>query len=221
MRNATDITVVLDRSGSMGIVQNDTKGGFDAFVQEQAKSPVEAVLTLVQFDTIYEFVHESKPIKNVPPLDFQPRGATALLDALGRAITETGKRLKDMDEAKRPERVVFVIITDGEENSSHEYKREQILDMIKHQREAYKWEFVFLGANQDSFAQAGSIGIPINTTMNYGQNKAGVKGMFAATALNLRRMSETNDPLAMSYSAEQRLAAMGKEDEEDLQKSAQ
>ena len=120
-RNLTDITVVLDRSGSMTTVMHDVTGGFDKFIEEQKKVQGEALLTLVQFDTEYEFVHKAKNIKDIPKLEFMPRGMTALLDAMGRAITETGERLRNMKEEDRPGKVICLIITDGQENSSKEY----------------------------------------------------------------------------------------------------
>jgi len=112
----TDITVLLDRSGSMDIIKNDTIGGFNAFLKTQVESPGEAVLTLAQFDTVYEEVHHAKPIKDVPELNghtFVPRGGTALYYSLVRLIDETGKRLSEMNEADRPGMVVFVIITEA------------------------------------------------------------------------------------------------------------
>lgn len=206
--NLTDITVVLDRSGSMASVEKDTKGGFDSFVREQKNLPGLAVLTLVQFDTEYDFVHKAKPIGEIPPLDFQPRGSTALLDALGKAIVETGERLKNTPENDRPSKVVFVIITDGEENSSKEYKKDQINKMITHQREAYKWEFVFLGANQDAIQEASKIGIFASQAMNYAPTGKGVQTAFASTSKSMRSF-RAGDAVNMSYSEEDRKEAMG------------
>lgn len=196
--NLTDITVVLDRSGSMSSVANDTKGGFDQFVNDQQKASGEANLTLVQFDNQYEFVHRGKPIKDIPPLDFQPRGSTALLDAIGRAIIETGARLKGTSEHERPSKVVFVIITDGEENSSKEFKRSQINEMIKHQRDIYKWEFVFLGANQDVIKEAGDLGIATASAMSYAHNSRGVKAAFHTTSMNLSSYRAGDQDMAYS-----------------------
>ena len=134
-----DITVVLDRSGSMEAVADDTIGGFNHFVKDQREEAGSACLTLVQFDTEYEFVHRALPIAEVPRLTrqtFRPRGGTALLDALGRSINETGARLAAMPEAERPGRVVFVVLTDGEENSSREFHAAKVGQMIAHQRAA-------------------------------------------------------------------------------------
>ena len=155
----TDITVVMDRSGSMQSRRTDAEGGLNAFIEKQKTEPGEAVFTLVQFDNVYEFVHTAVPIKSVPPYTLVPRGgSTALLDAVGRAINETVHRLAKMNEADRPGLVIFVIITDGEENSSKEFKKAQIKAMIQHQTAVYGWQFTFLGANQDAFAEGGGIG---------------------------------------------------------------
>ena len=119
----TDITLVVDRSGSMQEIRSDAEGGVNAFVEKQAEEPGEALLTLVQFDTEYDFVHKGVPIDKVPKYELHPRGATALLDAVGRAINETGERLAKMAEPDRPGLVIVVIMTDGLENSSREFTK--------------------------------------------------------------------------------------------------
>ena len=158
-KDFTDITLVVDRSGSMEAIREDAMGGVNRFILDQAEKPGDAVLTLVQFDTEYEFVHRAKPIKGIPQYVLTPRGGTALLDAVGRAINETGERLTAMPEANRPGLVVFVVMTDGEENSSREFSKKQIKEKISHQQDKYGWQFVFLGANQDAFAEAGAMGM--------------------------------------------------------------
>lgn len=158
-QDLTDITMVIDRSGSMASCRTDAEGGINHFIAEQKKADGFANLTLTQFDTSVETIHSGKNIQDIPDYILCPRGGTALLDAIGRAINETGNRLSAMAESDRPGLVVFVIVTDGAENSSCEFKREQIQEMIKHQEEKYRWQFVFLGANTEAFAQASSIGI--------------------------------------------------------------
>jgi len=181
----TDITVVLDRSGSMASIRTDAEGGLNQFIDEQKQQPGEAIFTLVQFDTEYEFVHKAKPIKDVPKCMLVPRGMTALLDAVGKAIAETGERLEKMPEADRPGLVCFVIITDGQENSSKEYTKAQIKSMIEHQQGAYNWKFTFLGANQDAFAEAVSIGIQAGRVMCFLPQL--VKHAFAAASSSVSR----------------------------------
>lgn len=155
----TDITLVVDRSGSMDMVRSDAEGGVNSFIAQQAEEPGEALITLVQFDSEYEFVCKGVPAAEVPMYRLEPRGMTALLDAVGRAIQETGERLAKMNEADRPGLVIFVIVTDGIENSSHEFTNAQIKEMIEHQQERYDWQFTFLGANQDAFGEAAEMGM--------------------------------------------------------------
>ena len=182
----TDITMVIDRSGSMQSIQSDAEGGINSFIEQQKQEPGEANVTLVQFDTDYEFVHSGVPIRQVPAFKLVPRGSTALLDAVGRAINETGARLAAMDEAQRPGLVVFVIVTDGEENSSREFTRDQIRTMVEHQQSAYKWQFTFLAANQDAFAAGGSMGIAQDGIAAYSMGK--VRGSWDAAAKKMSRM---------------------------------
>ncbi|MCA9271003.1 MAG: VWA domain-containing protein, partial [Planctomycetales bacterium] len=160
MRNdLTDITLVVDRSGSMASIREDAEGGVNDFIRRQAAEPGEAWLTLVQFDTEYEFVHRGVRVQDAAPYVLQPRGMTALLDAMGRAVVETGQRLARLPECDRPGLVVFVVMTDGLENSSREFSGPQVKEMIEHQQKVYNWQFTFLGANQDAFAEADAVGI--------------------------------------------------------------
>ncbi len=155
----TDITFVVDRSGSMESIRSDAEGGINSFLVQQKALPGKAVLTLVQFDTEYEFVHNGVPLGKVGYYQLVPRGSTALLDAMGRAIKETGERLAKMPEAARPGLVIFVVMTDGMENASVEYSKAKVNEMVRHQQEAYNWKFTFLGANQDAMAEAKDLGI--------------------------------------------------------------
>lgn len=182
----TDVTLVIDRSGSMQQVRGDAEGGVNAFIKEQAKQPGEALLTLVQFDTEYEFVHKAVPMKQVTDYVLEPRGMTALLDAVGKAINETGERLAKMAEADRPGLVIFVIVTDGHENSSKEFTKAQIKEMIERQQSIYKWQFTFLAANQDAFAEAGGLGIVAASAANYAAEK--VAGAWIGTSAKVARM---------------------------------
>jgi len=177
----TDITVVLDRSGSMGSVVDDTIGGFNTFLKKQQEQEGACALTLVQFDHEYEYIHRGCPIKDCAELNtdtYSPRGMTALLDALGRTINETGERIRKLDKKDQPERVLFVIITDGQENASKEFARDRILEMIKHQTDKYEWDFIYLGANQDAIEEARSIGIFASNTMNFLGSKKGTRSAF-------------------------------------------
>lgn len=168
MRNdLTEIVLVVDRSGSMATVCIDAENGINHFIEEQKKAPGEANFTLVQFDTHYDFVAKGVPIEDAPEYVLVPRGWTALLDAVGRAISETGERLASLPEDQRPGIVIVMIVTDGHENSSTEYTFSQIKEMISHQREKYNWHFNFLGADESAFDVADSIGIPAVNTSEY------------------------------------------------------
>lgn len=171
----TEIVVVMDKSGSMASIRDDAMGAFNTFLGEQKKAEGEAVLTLTLFDTVYDIVHTRKPIKDVPALTtgtYVPSGFTALLDAVGRTIDEVGKRLATTAEADRPERVVMVIITDGQENSSREYRRQTVMDKIQHQTDKYQWEFVFLAAGKDAMEEAQNIGIKASNLVGFAAGDA-------------------------------------------------
>ena len=151
--NLTEIICVIDRSGSMREVKEDAIGGFNTLLEEQKKVEGEAHLTLVLFDTKYEFLHKSKPIDDVPPLDestFVPRGQTALLDAVGRASGEVTERHAKMPDVNRPGKTIMVILTDGKENSSKEFNLDQIKTMVELKRQN-GWVFVFLATGVNDF----------------------------------------------------------------------
>jgi len=183
-KDLTEIIVVLDRSGSMFSIKADMDGAFDSFVAEQRKLPGQATLTLVQFDDVCEQVYGSKPLSDVPPMALTPRGSTALYDAIGKTISETGARLKGLPEAERPERVLFLVITDGHENASREYTQPRIAEMVKHQTDKYSWCFVYLGANQDAVMTGKGIGIGI--AENFAANSVGTKSLMANVSHSTR-----------------------------------
>jgi hypothetical protein len=208
MRNdLTDIIVVLDRSGSMQACRSDAEGGLNHFIEEQKKAPGDALFTLVQFDNEYEFVHKGIPIQTVPHCALHPRGMTALLDAIGRAINETGTRLEAMPEDQRPGLVVFAILTDGMENASREFTQPKIKEMSEHQQDVYKWQFTYLGANQDAFLVAANYGIPLAAAANFSADAAGVA--FQAVGSNVQRMRKarsSGETVHSGYTEEERKA---------------
>ncbi|MCH8885882.1 MAG: VWA domain-containing protein [SAR324 cluster bacterium] len=176
-----DISIVLDRSGSMASIKDDTIGGFNTFISEQKKVEGEGTLTMVQFDNEFEFVHKALGLQKVPLLDdttFVPRGSTALLDAIGRTLEYTGARLGKMKKASRPDQVLFVIITDGQENASREFSLEQINRMIGERKEKDLWQFVFIGANQDAIESGAELGIDAGNTHAFAADAQGTQAMF-------------------------------------------
>lgn len=205
-KDYTHIVVVLDRSGSMYAIENDTVQGFNKFLETQKAVPGEATFSLTQFDTVYETMYNFVAIQKVKPLDkytFVPRGMTALYDAIGKTISETGVRLASLDESERPEKVVFVIITDGQENASLEYAHSQINNMIQHQKEKYSWEFVFLGANQDAMAVGDAIGVGAANAITYGTNTVAVRHVYDVMSNKLATY-RTGVVTNMSYTEEDR-----------------
>lgn len=208
----THITVLLDRSGSMASVKEDTIGGWNTFLADQKKVKGEATITLNQFDDQYETVINAQDIKLAKPLTdktFVPRGSTALLAAIGKSVDETGEMIKNRPEHERPEKVIMVIITDGQENHSNyvEWGKDKtkaaISDKIKHQTDVYKWEFVFIGANQDAIAEAAQIGIMASMAMDYEANPIGTQSLYAAASSNLRAVRERKKA-NMAWTDEQR-----------------
>lgn len=181
----TDITVVLDRSGSMASIAGDVIGGLNTFIRAQAQVEGEACFTLVQFDDRYEVVHAHVPVQDVPPLTEQtyvPRGQTALLDAIGRTMVATGARLAMMAEGDRPDVVVLAVQTDGLENASREFTQQQVFDMIRHQEAKYAWQFVFLAADQDAIAEGGAMGFASASALDYDKDGDGVAALYSAMA---------------------------------------
>lgn len=166
-QNLRHIAVILDRSGSMQAVKTGTEGGLTTFLEAQRDAPGQTTVSLYQFDDQYEAVYENKLLADVPPFKLRPRGATALLDAVGRTITTLGEHLDAKPENERPGEVVIVILTDGHENASAEYTLRQVKDLITEQHETYGWKFVFLGADQDAFVAGGAMGIGRATTLSY------------------------------------------------------
>jgi len=188
MKDATEIVMILDKSGSMEALKADAIGGFNQFLREQQAEAGEANLTLVLFDTAYT-VHPPRPLAAIEPLtegNYSPSGGTALLDALGRTIRDTGRRLSERPEADRPDKVIVVTITDGEENSSRKFSLTDIRDMIAHQQDTYSWKFLFLGANQDAFAEAQKLGMSPDMAANFTPDAEGFRRAYTSSSRAVR-----------------------------------
>lgn len=195
-KNKRLIAVVLDRSGSMSSIRADMQGGFNSFMAAQRQEPGECLVSLYQFDDHYEQVYEDLPAASVPPLVIEPRGSTALLDALHRAMSRVGQRLSEVPEAERPGAVIFMIITDGHENASREVSRANVRAFIERQHTQYQWQFVYLGADAGAFHEAASIGI--RAAGQYTASPKGVNNMWVGTA-----------SVVQSYSSSVRSGASG------------
>jgi hypothetical protein len=211
--NLTHIYFLLDRSGSMESIRTDTEGGFNAFIREQQQTPGECRVTLAQFDDHYEEVYLDRPVGEVPPLQLQPRGMTALLDSIGRLIGDAGARLAALPEDSRPGSVIIGIMTDGHENSSRELTHAQVKAMIERQTKEYGWQFLYMGADQDAIEVGASIGVPKEHAMTYSRGR--VNAMMTATSANIGRyrtaraagLSPEEAGEAMTYTDAQRSAA--------------
>jgi hypothetical protein len=214
MKNSTYIALILDRSGSIESCLAQMQSALDEFVNVQKKEPGECEFLLVQFDNVYDVVY-SGPIGRAPRHVIAPRGSTALHDAMAQTIDELGASLARRPEHERPERVLVCTITDGLENASHRDNAKTVGDRIKLQREQYKWNFVFLGANQDAVLVAQTLNIPTNSAMTYGANTRGL--VATAGSLNSYTASFRNAPTLdiannVSFSEEERSKALGQDD---------
>lgn len=185
-KNKTELVVILDRSGSMSSIRADMEGGFKTFIREQAACPGELVVSLFQFDSEFETVFQERPAAEVSGISLVPRGGTALHDAVGKACALVGERLAARPEHLRPGAVVVLVITDGQENSSREYSREAVRQIIERQEKEYSWKFSYLGSELSSFQDAASIGIPVQRRGLYAKNTAGIMDMYTGTSEALR-----------------------------------
>lgn len=183
--NYTHIIMVLDRSGSMNSGKNDTIGGVNTFVEQQAAQPGRCTFTLAQFDHEHEVLYSFAPIADVVPrsaTNYQPRGNTALLDAIGRTVVAEGEKLAALPESDRPGLVVVVVVTDGEENASEDWTLDRARALLEGQQRDYNWQVTFLGASLDVAAQSSQLGIAAQNAAVYHQTSAGLAGSSSATS---------------------------------------
>lgn len=186
-KNLTELVFILDKSGSMSGLESDTIGGYNSMLKQQKKVDGECLITTVLFSNRYELLHDRINIRAVKPItdkEYTVGGCTALLDAIGKTIQKIVTVQKNTSKDYRAEKVMFVIITDGEENSSRYYSASQIKKLINLQKERFGWEFIFLGANIDAVETAGRFGIDADRAVDYVPDSIG-------TELNFQAMSET------------------------------
>ena len=184
-KDLTELVFILDRSGSMAGLEDDTIGGFNAMIEKQKLEPGEAYVSTVLFDNRSEVIHDRLKLDRVPALtrkEYYVRGCTALLDAVGRAIHHIGNIHKYAREEDRPQRTLFVITTDGMENASRQYDYDRVKVMIERQRQKYGWEFLFLGANIDAAKEAARFGIGAEHAANYHADAQGTAVIYEAVS---------------------------------------
>lgn len=184
-KGLTELVFILDKSGSMGGLEADTIGGYNSMLAKQQAIEGECRITTVLFDNNYELLHDHIDLKAVSAItekEYQVGGSTALLDAIGSTIHKIGNAQKNTADDYRAEKVMFVIITDGEENSSREYSAEKVKSQIERQKSKYGWEFIFLGANIDAVETAGHFGIAPDRAVDYLADSEGTKLNYTVMA---------------------------------------
>jgi hypothetical protein len=209
----TRIGIVLDRSGSMASILEETVQGYNKLIADQKAAPGECKVLLAQFDDVYEIVYDKdlQQVKEMLAADFKPRNSTALFDAQGRTIEALGREIAALPEQERPGTVILVTITDGKENASTDFTAERIRTMVQHQESVYNWKFLYLGANQDAVEVAAQMGIAANRAMSYRPSAKGVRNSYAATSSVLRSMRSGVGGQSVGYTVEDREQAMEKE----------
>ena len=183
--NITELIFILDRSGSMAGLENDTIGGFNAMIEKQKKQEGECYVSTVLFDDESKILHDRVKLCNVPEMtdkDYTVRGCTALIDAIGGAIHHIGNIHKYARPEDVPEHTMVVITTYGQENSSHRYTKEQVKEMIERQKKKYGWEFLFIGANIDAVETAAGYGIGKDRAVNYNADGEGTHILYESVA---------------------------------------
>lgn len=208
-KGLTELVFILDRSGSMSGLEADTIGGFNSMIIKQKKGEGEAIVSTVLFDDQAEVLHDRIDIDKIDLMNdeqYYVRGCTALLDAVGGAIHHIGNVHKYAREEDRPEKTLFIITTDGMENSSRRYDYDRVKNMVERQKERFGWEFIFLGANIDAVEVAGRFGIKANRAVNYECDSEGTKLNYDVLSETVTRMRQTKCAAEMSMAL----------DEEDL-----
>ena len=201
-KNLTEIVFILDRSGSMAGLEDDTIGGFNAMIEKQRKEAGDALVSTVLFDHETEVIHDRVDIRRIEPItrkEYYVRGSTALLDAVGGAIHHIGNVHKYAREEDRPEKTLFVITTDGMENASHKYSYARLKAMIERQKEKHGWEFLFLGANIDAAREAARFGIGADRAANYHADSKGTNVIYETVSEAITQVRCCAAPLSADW----------------------
>jgi len=192
MKKHTDITIILDRSGSMDLIKSATIEGFNTFLQAHKSEETNVKVSLVKFDHEYDLAYEEKKIKKkyyLNETNYIPRGSTALFDAIGKTIEGVDQRIK---KHKVEPQVIIAIITDGYENDSKYYNQNEINKIIKKRINKQNWNFIYLGANQDAIFEGKRLGISSDYSHNFKASKVGVKAAFNTVIKQSMALSKEN-----------------------------
>lgn len=215
--NYTALLLILDRSGSMSSIKTDMEGGLNALIADQLAEPGLLTVDLFTFDTEVKHEYELANPENLD-IKIEPRGSTALYDAIGIGVTEFGRSLAAMPEHARPETVQVIVVTDGQENASVEYKASAIKKLVQSQKEDYKWDFVFLGANQDAILNGVDLGFDAGSALTFAPMAGGVD----ATAKSMSRyMTDVRRKQKKLFMAEERIAALEAEADQHRRREAE
>ena len=200
-KGLTEIVYILDRSGSMAGLEEDTIGGFNSMMAKQKETGEKALVSTVLFDDECEVIHDRVPIAKIEKMtdkQYYVRGCTALLDAVGGAIHHIGNIHKYAREEDRPDKTIFVITTDGLENASSNYSYEKVQKMVKRQQKKYGWEFIFIGANIDAYAVGQKFGFRKDRTVNYIADDMGTANVYDGVSLAINTVLACPDFMSVS-----------------------
>ena len=201
-KNLTEIVFILDSSGSMAGLEDDTIGGFNAMIEKQKREHGEAYVSTVLFDNESVVVHDRADIQKIEPMtrrEYYVRGCTALLDAVGKAIHHIGNVHKYACPEDRPEKTLFVITTDGMENASRQYSYDRVKMMIERNTDKYGWEFLFLGANIDAAKEAARFGIRVDRAANYHADSEGTGVIYETVSEAICHVRKCATPLTADW----------------------
>lgn len=203
----TYMVILLDRSGSMARIRSDMEPALNQFVDEQKAVPGKCRVTFAQFDDVYEEVHSAVKIDKLPKLELDPRNMTALRDAMGRSMTEARNYVAGLPANKHPKYKLFIVVTDGGENHSRQWTRQQVTELTS-KMEAEGWKFTYLGANQDAIAEGGFIGVAAASSMTYAPTHEGIMRSFSSLSHGTAAI-RTAKASNYAYSEKDREDAMG------------
>jgi Mg-chelatase subunit ChlD len=206
-KDTTLLVLIVDRSGSMESIRTDMEGGIKTLLAEQAAEAGTCLVTLAQFDNVYELVTDGVPVAELDAFRLVPRGSTALLDAIGRTISHVRAQVEALEPKRRPGYIIVAVVTDGLENASTEWSHLQVMDSVK-ARIAEGWHFTFLGANQDAIKEGRGMGVAADSSLSYTATSVGAREAMSSTSASMRRMRR-GESQSLEYTEEERRKAAG------------